>query len=277
MTKVLSASRLSKSSLTIVGLFIISVVMIIVEPRNAGVQLVRESLFPVTRWVTNVSLLPYNLGSGFALWVKSQNSWIRQNQLWMMEREYLSSQQQTLHSLVSENQRLREMLELTQVFPLPLQAAEVVQSDPLSGTITLNKGTEDGVIEGAGVLGILGVVGVIEKVTQHTSQVLLLNNPRHAVAVQSNRSGVRVMVSGANKGTLLKVDHVPDTTDIEVGDVLVTSGLGERFPAGIEVATVAQIHRESGKPFALITAVPREPVTKLSYVLIMQKERNDAQ
>ncbi len=243
-----------------------------VEPKSSTVQMFREQALPLSQLVNKIALKPYGYGVSIGSWISTQASWVNQKNVWLFERKHLTEQQQYIDYLAKENQRLKSLLDLQQTFPLTLIAAPVARSDSVVGTLILSKGSASGIQEGAGVVGVKGVIGFVDKVTSGSAQVLLLNNHRHAIAVQSQRSGVRMMATGGANGRLI-IDHVPDTTDIQTGDLLITSGLGDRFPAGLEVAIVTTVEHVAGKPFANISAIPRETLSQLDYVLVMEGKK----
>ena len=94
-------------------------------------------------------------------------------------------------------------------------------------------------------------------VEPYYSWVQLITDSQHATPVQVNRNGVRAVVSGTQGSQHeMIMNNMTDTADIEVGDVLVTSGLGQRFPAGYRVGVITSIVRDPGQPFARVTVVP---------------------
>jgi rod shape-determining protein MreC len=87
--------------------------------------------------------------------------------------------------------------------------------------------------------------------------------------VQVNRNGLRAIASGTGNPERLELRHVADTADIKEGDLLVSSGLGQRFPAGYPVATVKEVIHDSGQPFAIVRAVPTAALNRSRYLLLV--------
>jgi rod shape-determining protein MreC len=106
-------------------------------------------------------------------------------------------------------------------------------------------------------------------VSQFHARVLLITDATHSVPVQVNRNGVRAVAEGTGSLDRLEIHHVAATTDIREGDLLVTSGLGQRFPIGYPVATVTAIERDPGQAFARITARPTAALDRVRHVLLV--------
>lgn len=178
---------------------------------------------------------------------------------------------QQLASLSAENVRLRQLLNATELLEDDVLVAELigVSPNPLSHTLVLNRGEQDGVYTGQPVLDAHGLLGQVIEVGQRSARVLLLTDPSHALPVQVNRNGVRTIAEGTGDMGLLKLRHVSNTTDIQEGDLLVSSGLGQRFPAGYPVATVAWVTRDPGQPFADIYAKPMAQMDRARNVLLV--------
>lgn len=112
-------------------------------------------------------------------------------------------------------------------------------------------------------------MGQVVEVSGGTSRALLITDVTHSVPVQINRNGVRAIVEGAGEIGALEVRHVSATTDIEPGDLLVTSGLGQRFPVGYPVAEVTDVERDTGEAFARVLARPRAALDRTRHVLLV--------
>jgi len=170
---------------------------------------------------------------------------------------------QTLEDLERENMRLRELLGSSFRLHERVKVAEVlaVDLDPFSQQVVIDKGERYGVFVGQPVLDATGVMGQIMQVGKISSQVVLLTNPSHGLPVQVNRNGLRAVVTGRGLGEPLQLEHLPQNSDIRAGDLLVTSGLGGRFPVGYPVGRVISVNSSQGQAFSEIKV---EPAAKLS-------------
>ena len=197
-------------------------------------------------------------------------------QLVRQEQEVLLLQAKTkkMAALTAENNRLRSLLGSAAKLQDNVLVAELigVDPDPERLQVIIDKGTEAGVFVGQPLLDAEGLMGQVIETSLFTSRVLLISDDLHAVPVQVIRSNLRLIAQGAGVSGLLELVHVPDTADIRVGDALVSSGLGNRFPVGYPVGTVNRVEHDSGKPFALVTAVPSASLAKSRHVLLVFTE-----
>ena len=161
---------------------------------------------------------------------------------------------QKMTALSTENVRLRELLGASAQQDDKVMVAEVigVDPDPFTHEVVINRGLNEGVFVGQPVLDATGVMGQITGVSQYTSRAMLITDPRHAIPIQVNRSGVRAIAAGRGEDRQLVLQHIPATSDIQQGDILVSSGLGGRFPYGYPVAEVIAISYDPGEAFARV-------------------------
>ncbi len=178
---------------------------------------------------------------------------------------------QRLESLTTENAYLRQLLSASEKVDERVELAELigVNPNPFIHQIIINKGIRNQVYLGQPVLDAEGVMGQVVEVGPYTSRVLMITDVRHAIPVQVNRSGFRSLLQGQGSSQELLLDHVPDTADIEVGDTLISSGLGQRFPTGYPVAVVTEIQHDPGRPFALVKARPTARLDKSRQLLVV--------
>ena len=176
-----------------------------------------------------------------------------------------------LDQLQQENQRLRDLLGSPFVRDERKMVAEVmaVDSDPYSYQVMINKGRVDGVYEGQPVINDKGIVGQVSYVGAHNSRVLLLIDPTNAIPVQVVRNDIRVIATGGGRNHQILLEHVPSSTDIKKGDLLVSSGLGGRYPEGYPVARVTSFTFDNKRPFAQITAKTTVQFDRLRYLLLV--------
>lgn len=166
-------------------------------------------------------------------------------------------------ALQSENNYLHALLGSSPAETPKGMMAEIIRvdPDPFSHKLTLNKGQKQGITVGQPLLDAYGIMGQVIAITLQTSTVLLITDLNHAISAKVNRNGVRLILEGSGNLDELVAYHAPSTTDILIGDLLVTSGLGQLFPAGYPLGTVTQIVQDKTDPFAKIVV---KPVAKLS-------------
>ncbi|WP_340621706.1 rod shape-determining protein MreC [Xenorhabdus siamensis] len=176
-----------------------------------------------------------------------------------------------LGQLKQENARLRELLGSPLRSDEHMMVSQVISGgmDPYRDQVVIDKGAKDGVYEGQPVISDRGVVGQVISVSQLSSRVLLICDPTHALPVQVLRNDIRVIAGGAGCTDDLHLEPLPSDTDIRVGDVLVTSGLGGRFPEGYPVAVVSSVRIDNQRAHTVIYARPLAELRRLRYLLLL--------
>ena len=144
-----------------------------------------------------------------------------------------------------------------------------VSPDPARHLVVLDKGEADGVFTGQPLIDANGLMGQVVEAAANSARVLLITDATHAIPVQVNRNGVRAIAEGVGRLDRLELRHVASTEDIEVGDLLVSSGLGGRFPEGYPVASVTEVIVDPGQPFARVIAEPKAALNRSRHVLLV--------
>ncbi len=202
---------------------------------------------------------------------QSRRDLLSENSALRTESIALRAMSQRLAVLEAENAQLRELLNSSAQVKGKLQVAELISisPDPDYHTVIINRGENDGVFKGQPVLDAKGLMGQVVEVQSQFSRVILISDASHTLPVEVNRNGVRALLSGVGRLDYMELLHVPSTTDIKVGDVLISSGLGQRFPRGYPVARVTSVSVDPGKPFASISAEPTAELNRGRYVLLL--------
>lgn len=197
-----------------------------------------------------------------------ENARLREKQI------FLNAQLQKLTTLEAENRRLRSLLESAVNTPERMLIAELlaVDFDPYRHHILLNRGRQHGVYVGQPVLDQHGVIGQIIRADPFSSTAILITDPNHALPIQINRTGVRTLALGTGKFQELELPHIPNNEDVMIGDLLVTSGLGGRFPRGYPVGMVTKVEFDPGSPFARIVARPIAQLDRIREVMLLENE-----
>lgn len=190
----------------------------------------------------------------------------------------LQAKLQRLLALEQENDKLRSLLKSASQAGGKVMAAQLVAVDlaPFRQEVEIDKGGHDGVYLGQPVLDAAGVMGQVIEVNSSSSRVLLIADAASAVPVQDNRSGVRTVALGLGYTDRLQLINVPQTADIQEGDVLVTSGLGKRFPMGYPVGVVTSKKIESSERFTEIMLKPSAHIDQSRHVLLVWPKQEKA-
>ncbi|MDW5378615.1 rod shape-determining protein MreC [Halomonas sp. HP20-15] len=237
-------------------------------PRFAELRAELSTLVTPVQWLVS---LPSDALSWGALVITDQSELIDENRRLREQLLTLSHRVQRMASLTAENVRLRELLHAAQRRQVPYLGAELLSldSDPFTHQMVIDRGRSSGVRVGLPVMDASGLIGQVISVSAYTSRILMVADASHAVPVQSNRNGLRFIVQGTGSYDTLDVLHVADTADIRVGDLLVTSGLGGRFPEGFPVARVSEVIHDPGEPFAQVSAEPIAQPERSRHFLIL--------
>jgi len=203
--------------------------------------------------------------------VQSRSQLLEENARLRRENLVLQGRSHQMASLQAENVRLRALLNSSAMLRDDVLVAELigVSPDPMRHLLVLNKGEQDGVFVGQPLIDADGLLGQIVEVSSISSRAMLITDATHSIPVQVNRNGVRAIAEGTGVLGMLEVHHVAATTDIREGDLLVTSGLGGRFPVGYPVAVVSEVERDPGQPFARILARPTAALDRSRHVLLV--------
>ncbi len=213
-----------------------------------------------------VGLVSKNLANRNALQLKNQQL---ENRL--LRQQVRLSQ---FESLQDENQRLRSLLGARSGLRVQTMVAELmaVDLDPYSHRVIIDRGETDGLKAGMVVLDAGGVMGQIDIASPETAKVILISDPDHALPVQVARTGMRSIAFGTGDTSVLMLPNVSINADIKKDDLLQTSGMGKRFPAGYTVARVMSVERSPGRPFARVWARPLAQLEHASEVLVLLPE-----
>ncbi len=183
----------------------------------------------------------------------------------------LKAQSQKLQSLEVENIRLRELLDSSFEVGEKVLVAElmVANLDPYKHQVVINKGELDRVYPGQPLLDAEGVMGQVVHVGPYSSTAVLITDTSHAIPVRINRNGIRTIALGSGTINRLDLPYLSNNADVVPGDLLVTSGLGGRFPPGYPVAVVEAVQHDPGRTFARIIAKPTARLDSSSEVLLV--------
>ena len=254
---------------------IISVAAIVADSRFGVFTHVRVYLSSLVSPLQYIANAPGTLLDTMSTQVQTRSSLIEQTKQQEQQLFTLRSRLLKLDQLEHENQRLRELLGSPVHKESRKMVAELlsVDSDPFSHQVLINKGALDGVYNGQPVINDQGVIGQVLHVGSTTSRVLLVTDSSHGIPVRVLRNDLRAIASGSGELDKLELRNLPRNTDVQVGDLLVTSGLGGRFPEGYPVATVTRSDYVEGKPFAQVEAKPLVALDRLRYLLLLWTDK----
>lgn len=257
----------------VIGLIICTLLMVFDNGHSSSLLSVRNIMEKPTGIIYYISSLPRSFIGTIADHFSSQHRLILENQALQKMLKEKNADLLLMEQLKAENQRFRLLLKSNLHEDAYKKIAQVINLEitPNHQQISVNKGSKDGAFIGQSVINQQGAVGQIISVGEISSRVLLISDTRSAIPVQILRNGNRFIVSGIGKVDELSLDEVPNSTDIKAGDILVTSGLDGRFPAGYPLAKVTKVEINKQSYFATVTAVPVATLTNLQDVLLIWK------
>ena len=249
----------------------LSLVLVLVGSRLDFMAPLRSQLSVVSApfyWLLDV---PHRIGDQFSGMMTSRRELIAENERLRAEALILNAKLQKYIELRAENVRLRGLMNSAERLSDTVVVAEVVgvASDPSRHKLTVDKGTDQSAYVGQPVIDANGLLGQLVEVGKIHSRVLLITDSAHALPVRVSRNGLRAVAEGTGLIDELSLAHVAATTDIRVGDLLVSSGLGGRFPSGYPVGEVTEVTIDPGKPFAEVRARPMAKLDRSRNVLLV--------
>nr|WP_153014196.1 rod shape-determining protein MreC [Pseudomonas sp. EpS/L25] len=249
----------------------LSVGVMVTDARFDYLKPVRSELALVLSPLYEVAGFPLRVWEGVSDQFSSRSELMAENERLKAEQLLLQRRLQKLAALTEQNVRLRELLNSAALVDDKVLVGELIGVDPNPYThrIIIDKGAKDGVFVGQPVLDASGLMGQVVEVMPYSARVLLLTDVTHSIPVQVNRNGLRAIAAGTGNPERLELRYVADTADIKEGDLLVSSGLGQRFPAGYPVATVSKVIHDSGQPFAVVRAIPTAKLNRSRYMLLV--------
>lgn len=251
---------------------LLSIVLMTLDHRQNHLEKVRSTLslviYPL-QWLADVPRTPIKWASDTII---PRSELEEELQRLRTQELLLKVQLQKMISLETENRRLRQLSQAAQSLTDEMLIAELmsVDLDPFSRRIVINKGSSSDVYKGQPVLDAEGVMGQVIHTSPFSSDVMLISDPSHAVPVQFNRNGLRALALGTGSSEELNIPYIPNNADIKVGDELVTSGLGGRFPSGYPVGRISSIVIDLNEPYARVTAVPAAQMERGREVLLIK-------
>lgn len=253
---------------------IATIVLMVVDSRWQMGQSVRAGIATVLKPLQWVGAQPVKAVDLMGLYVTTVESAQQTKEQATLQIAQLALKAQRTELLMRENAALRELLGLQQQLPMQARAAEVAHeaADPFVRKVILNKGSRQGIVQGSPVIDGRGLLGQVVRVFPLSSEVLLLDSPQQAVPALNNRTGERSLVYGDSqqpRGNALEIRFLANTEDVQVGDAIVTSGVGGIYPAGLPLGTVSVVERRNNSAFLRVQLTPAAHMLSVDHVLVL--------
>lgn len=256
-----------------------SIVLMTADHRDGHLESVRSALSVVVYPLQYLVDFPVAASRWISEEMITRRMLIEENERLRADQLLLGSRLQRFAILEEENRRLRELLESSMQLRERVLVAELlaVDTEPFRRQVVINKGRREGAYDGQPVVDSAGIMGQIVHVGPFSSTVLLITDPTHSLPVQVNRNGLRAIAVGTGQNNTLLLEHLPTNADIRRGDLVVSSGLGRRFPRGYPVGVISDIRVEPGEPFARVEVQPSARLGQSREVLLVWPEEPEGE
>lgn len=249
----------------------LSLLLLFIDARFRYLESTRSAISVVISPIQHLATVPGRLWQKASDFLVTQRRLVAETAELKLQHQRDTAQLLQLQAVQSENQQMRSLLDISQRASFATQMAEIVyaERDVFTRKVLINKGANAELQPGMIVMDNSGIVGQINRVYPWLSEVTLITEKDQAVPVQILRNGLRTVIFGAGDASQLSLRFVPISSDVQNGDVLVTSGIDGYYPAGIPVAKVIKIERDAAYPFARISCLPIAGVDRHRQLLVI--------
>lgn len=249
----------------------LAVALMVLDHRGGWLATLRGHIEVVAQPVWRLAGLPAKLGDSVRDDAATRARLAQENETLRNALLISGARIARLQASAAENARLRGLLGAVEQGGLDVQLAPVldVALDPTRQRLLLDIGAKQGVTVGQPALDAGGVLGQVTEVRTSTATVLLLTDPDHAIPVAVSRNGIRLVAYG--RGDRLELANIPTSSDVKVGDLIVTSGLGGRFPPGFPVGTITHLRRDESRAFLVGDLKPAAQLDRGRDVLLLRR------
>lgn len=248
----------------------LSIMLLVADLRFHALESVRMATSTLTYPLQRLAYLPIEAASGIGQYFSTLATLHRENDELRNKQLVVANQLLRQHYLEDENRRLRALLDMRARQPVKGMVADIQYAarDPFSRRVVISKGSQDGIEPGEAVVDEVGVIGQVTRVFPLMSEVTLITDKNQAVPVEVQRNGLRAILAGAGSSGL-ELRFLASNAEVQVGDILITSGLDGVYQRGLPVARVASIERDTSFLFARIRCVPLAGVERHGQVLVL--------
>ncbi|MNM84151.1 Cell shape-determining protein MreC [compost metagenome] len=260
----------ASSTLRLLAYLALAITLIVLDNQGGWLSRLRMQASLVVQPIWTLAGLPGRLGATVRDNAASHGQLVTENRELRNQLLVANARLTRLQTAALDNAQLRELLNVSERAGLDVQLAPIldIDLDPVKQRLVLDSGSRDGVRVGQAVIDAGGLMGQVIVVTPGHSTVLLLTDPDHAVPVTVARNGVRLIAYG--RGDRLELRDIPLSAGVEVGDEIVTSGLGGRFPAGFPVGKILKLRPDDTHAFLVGELEPAAKLDRGRNVLLLR-------
>ena len=266
-----SASKLLVSLILAFGLMYL-------DHKDQYLNKVRSYISATTYPIYVVINAPKNIFLNLRETIGQKEKIVLENQRLKTENITLSSKIQQIYKLEKENKRLHDLLDSKPKTEDIFVLAEIVAEnpDPFKHRIIINKGSKENVHVNQTVADARGIIGHVIRDQIFGSEVLLITDPEHAIPIEVARTGLRSIALGIGSYEEIQLSYLAVNTDIQAGDILLTSGLGGQYPVGYPVAIIDKVSAQKGESFLEVRAKPFAKLRNINEVWVIQRAADGA-
>ncbi|HET6588379.1 MAG TPA: rod shape-determining protein MreC [Oleiagrimonas sp.] len=247
-------------------------VLMVVDYRGHWLAHVRYAAAVVIEPVYKLAGLPSELIDSAQVAFASRKKLTVENRNLRQDLLLANARLNRMSAVAKQNHKLKQLLETRHSLDMKVQLARLIDVDlgAWRHRIMLNVGARQGVTSGQVVIDANGIMGQVVEVLPDTCVAILVTDPDSAVPVVVERSGQRTVAYGSRAGDQLLLPNIPVSADVRVGDQLLTSGLGGRYPPGFPVGRVVSVQPDASGMFLKAVARPAAHLTRSSNVLLLR-------
>lgn len=262
------------STLRLIVYLALAAILMVLDHRAGYLETLRRYAGAIVEPAYRIAAFPADVARATRSAVVSQDRLVTENRELRDALLLAQARLNRLDALVAQNARLKDLLDAQNNLGLSVQLAHLVDVDldPFRPRVVLNAGSNQGIVIGQPVIDAHGVMGQIVEVLANTSVAMLITDPTHAIPVVIERSGLRTIAYGTGAIDRLDLPNIPISADVQVGDRLVTSGLGGRFPAGFPVGEILKIGADATGMFTAAEARPAAALDRSGDVLLLRDQ-----
>jgi rod shape-determining protein MreC len=262
------------STLRLIVYLALAVALMVLDHRGSYLESVRRAAGTLVEPVYRLASLPAQLARATRTAVVTQDQLTSENRELREQLLLAQARLNRLDALVAQNERLKNLLDAQKNLGLSVQLARLinVDLDPSRHRIVLDVGAKQGCAVGQPVIDAHGVMGQIVEVLPNTSIAMLISDATHAIPVVVERTGLRTIAYGSGEIDRLQLPNIPISADVRVGDKLLTSGLGGRFPAGFPVGEIRKVSPDRSGMFTAAEAQPAAALDRSAEVLLLRDQ-----
>jgi rod shape-determining protein MreC len=253
-------------------LLLMSCVLITLDQKKLIVPQIKNFLQSLLLPVAYVINAPSNTVHFLQNYFVSQHTLIRHQKDWQAQQLLLTAKLQELNSLKQQNKALQALFHTASIQPEQtylLARVIAINTEGHTREILINQGSHAGIKIGQGVVGADGVVGQVIAVTPLSSRVMLLSDPRSAIPVTNVRSEENFIIMGNGNNEALTILDVPNNTNLKVGDMLMSSGIGGHYPPHYPVGSITHLNNQAKTNEWAVHITPATHFNHLHLVLVV--------